>query len=454
MTPPEPVAPTGSPASANVRPIQQAPVDTTLPVIGRVWHGYRDLLGAMTEVQQRHGDVAWSMAGGLRFLLLYGPDAAGLAFTNPGDAFSNRQGWRLFLDHVFPGAILGMDGSQHRLQRRIMQAAFTTPALRDYVDRMVPTMAKAIESLGHTPQIQAYAAIKRLTLDVAASTFMGVDSDVRTQRLNQAFVDAVEASVAIVRINAWPTRYHRGLRGRRLIETHLRSMLADKRAHQTPDLFSQMCSATSEQGETFTDDEIIHHMNFLMMAAHDTSTSTISTTLYCLARNPEWQERLRAAALALPDYLSYDQLNDLEELSWVIHEVLRKHPPLPVMPRVVVKDIDHAGYRLTPGTLVAVPVLHTHHDPAWWTDPHGFDPERFAPGREEHRRHKYLWAPFGGGAHMCIGQRFGLLEVKAALHLMLRRYRWSVPADYRMPYQHVPIARPTDGLPLRLERLR
>jgi cytochrome P450 len=55
---------------------------------------------------------------------------------------------------------------------------------------------------------------------------------------------------------------------------------------------------------------------------------------------------------------------------------------------------------------------------------------------------------------MCIGQRFGLLEVKAALHLMLRRYRWSVPADYRMPYQHVPIARPTDGLPLRLERLR
>ena len=39
-----------------------------------------------------------------------------------------------------------------------------------------------------------------------------------------------------------------------------------------------------------------------------------------------------------------------------------------------------------------------------------------------------------------------------ALHLMLRRYRWSVPAAYRL-LPHVPIARPKDGLPLHLQPL-
>ncbi len=441
------------PGTPGVVSARTAPVDATIPFVGRVWHAYRDLLGAMTDIHRQCGDVAWTRAGGLRVLVLFGPEAAGLAFTNPDDAFSNRQGWRLFLDHVFPGAILGLDGPEHRLQRRILQAAFTTPALRDYVRSMVPTMAIAMDQLGTRRRVHAYRAIKQLTLDVAASTFLGVGATAPTDKLNRAFVDAVEASVAVIRVNLWPTLYYRGLRGRRRIEAHLRALLPEKRAQHTSDLFGHLCTARSDEGESFSDDEIIHHMNFLMMAAHDTSTSTISNALYCLAREPQWQERLRRTSLSMPDNLDYDQLQQLDELGWVLQEVLRMHPPLPIMPRVVVKEVVHGGYRIESGTLVGIPVLHTHHDPTLWTEPHRFDPERFASGREEHRRHKYAWTPFGGGAHTCIGQRFGLLETKAALHLMLRRYRWSIPAGYRMPYQHVPIARPTDGLPLYLEPL-
>jgi cytochrome P450 len=40
------------------------------------------------------------------------------------------------------------------------------------------------------------------------------------------------------------------------------------------DIFSQICRATHEDGSLLTDDEIVDHMNFLMMAAHDTITSS------------------------------------------------------------------------------------------------------------------------------------------------------------------------------------
>ena len=39
------------------------------------------------------------------------------------------------------------------------------------------------------------------------------------------------------------------------------------------------------------------------------------------------------------------------------------------------------------------------------------------------------------------------------LHQLLRRFRWSVPANYTIPYQLVPIVKPKDDLPVRFERL-
>ena len=103
--------------------------------------------------------------------------------------------------------------------------------------------------------------------------------------------------------------------------------------------------------------------------------------------------------------------------------------------------------------MVVVSPIHTHHMEEWWPDPFRFDPERFAPERAEDERHTHSWVPFGGGPHLCIGLHFAELQVKAIMHQMLRRYRWSVPADYRMPVQQAPISKPLDGLPIQLRSL-
>jgi cytochrome P450 len=89
----------------------------------------------------------------------------------------------------------------------------------------------------------------------------------------------------------------------------------------------------------------------------------------------------------------------------------------------------------------------------WWPDPYRFDPERFRGERAELEGHTHRWIPFGGGPHHCIGLRFAEAQVKLVMHQILRRYRFSVPGDYRMPVQQAPISKPIDGLPVRLERL-
>jgi cytochrome P450 len=91
--------------------------------------------------------------------------------------------------------------------------------------------------------------------------------------------------------------------------------------------------------------------------------------------------------------------------------------------------------------------------PSLWTDARTFDPGRFSEARHEDKSHSFAWAPFGGGAHICIGQHFATLQIKAIMHQLLLRYRWRVAENYTMPYQLVPIAKPRDGLPIFLERL-
>ena len=195
-------------------------------------------------------------------------------------------------------------------------------------------------------------------------------------------------------------------------------------------------------------------MIFLMMAAHDTTTSTLTTMFYCLARHPEWQERLREDALALPAaQLQYAELAGCERTEWVMKESLRLYPPLTSIPRKAARDCSFGGFHIPKGTPVGISPIHTHHMPSIWTQPHDFDPERFSPERAEHRRHAYAYLPFGGGAHLCIGQHFADMEVKSVMHQVLRRFRWQVRDGYRMPYQLVPIAKPRDGLPIELRPL-
>jgi cytochrome P450 len=259
--------------------------------------------------------------------------------------------------------------------------------------------------------------------------------------------------MSLVRLPLPGLEFSRGLRGRRTMLEAFGRRLADKRRSSAPDLFSQLCRAESETGERFSDEEILDHLVFLMMAAHDTTTSTLTSMAYELARHPEWQERVREECFAVGEAPDFEALARLPAIDLVTNEILRRYPPLSTIPRVAVRDCEFEGYPIPEGAMVTVFPIHTHHMAEWWTAPFRFDPERFSEARAEHRRHTHVFTPFGGGAHVCLGMRFAELQIKAVLHALVRRFRWTVPQGYRMPVQQAPISKPLDGLPIFLDRL-
>jgi cytochrome P450 len=268
-----------------------------------------------------------------------------------------------------------------------------------------------------------------------------------------AFQDCVQAATAVVRRPVPGLRWSKGLKGRKVLEAHLYPRVREARTRDGDDLLSALCHVEGENGERFTDRDVVNHMIFLVMAAHDTSTSTMTAMAYFLAKHPEWQERCRQESLSLhKPALAYDDVDKLNALDLVMKESMRLQSPVPGMVREAVKDTQLCGYFVPAGTLVSVPTQLTHQLPKIWSDPRQFDPERFAEGRREDKAHRYAYLPFGGGVHKCIGMYFGGMEVKSVMHRLLLGYEWSVPPSYTMPMNWKALPLPTDGLPLRLIR--
>ncbi|WP_329519706.1 cytochrome P450 [Spirillospora sp. NBC_01491] len=444
------------PEGSGLKPVRGA---VGVPYIGDTFQVMRQPFRIARKRYEQFGPVTWGWLLGQRTVTVQGPEAAETVLVNRDKAFANGPAWSYFIGPFFYRGIMLLDFEEHLHHRRIMQQAFNRPRLRAYMEAMAPGIATGLDAWEPGRGFTVYDHVKQLTLDLAADVFMGVELDrAEAGRINGAFVDAVRAGTAYVRFPVPGLRWYKGLRARKVLEAFFREHLPAKRRDGGDDLFAALCEAETDDGHRFTDEDVVNHMIFALMAAHDTTTITLTTMAYYLAKHPEWQERLRDESLALVAEhgrtgLEFADLDALTGIDMVMKEALRLVAPVPALPRRVVKDTSILGFHIPAGTTVVVPALTNHHMAEWWPDPERFDPERFAPDRREDKVHKYAWEPFGGGAHKCIGLHFAGMQVKSVLHQMLQRYRWSVPARYEWPLDTTSLPSPKDGLPVRLDRL-
>ncbi|MFC4000419.1 cytochrome P450 [Prauserella oleivorans] len=436
------------PPGSGLRPV---PGDAGLPLVGHTLNYIRFGNELLRDRYERYGPVSWMGSVGFKVVTVAGPEATQQVLTNKDKAFS-QGGWTLLIDEFFHRGLMLLDFDEHRMHRRIMQEAFTRDRLTGYVGQIAPGVRDRVPQWTTGRPVRIYWLLKKLTLDVATQVFMGGrGGDEDLNRINQAFVAAVRAATSLVRYPLPGTRFRAGVKGRKLLEDYFARHLPAARASGGSDLFSALCQATTSDGERFSDDDIISHMIFLMMAAHDTSTITTSVAAYYLGKHPEWQQRAREESLALGDEVpDIHALERLETLERVIKESLRLLAPVPTLMRKTVKPTQVLGYHIPEDTVVVAAPGVNHFVRECWTDPDTFDPERFAAHRREDSSHRFAWIPFGGGVHKCIGLHFGTLEVKAILHEMLRAYRWTVPSGYRARWDNTSLPVPADGLPMRL----
>ena len=429
--------------------LDHIPGDDGWPILGTTLKVLADPTGYGQRMREQYGNVWRSRSFGSRQVSLVGADANELVLFDRDKIFSSEQGWGPVLDLLFPRGLMLMDFDHHRIDRRALSIAFKPGPMRHYADALNRGISAEVATWsGRT--MPFYPAIKKLTLDLAADSFLGVPLGPEADAINKAFVDMVQAAVGVVRKPLPCTAMGRGAAGRKfLVEWFTAETIKRREVGGGQDMFSQFATATREDGTMLPVDEVVDHMIFLMMAAHDTITSSATSLVWLLAKNPEWQDKVRAEALAVTGGqcrpVAYDDLGKLELTEMAFKEALRLIPPVPSTPRRAMKDFTFGGYRIPAGTPVGISAAMVHKMEEYWPDPERFDPLRFT-SEEVAKRHKYAWIPFGGGAHMCLGLHFAYMQVKILMAQVLTRYRIEVEPGYDPKWQAWPIPKPSDGL--------
>lgn len=406
-----------------------------VPVEGDGFPPIVDLLNMLLRQQarqrralDRYGDMTFVNDFGRPLVTVMSPEGAEVVGMNKFRNYAAGPGWDFLIGASFKRGLLLLDFEEHRMHRLIFQQAFTSHRLKGYLEGINDVIAERVAAFP-VGEVKLVEVTREITFDIAARVFLGLDLSAKEKHeLHVAFENALKGLSAIVRKPIPGGAWNRAIRGRAKLERFFRKHLPAKRANPGTDLFSSLCTASSEDGHSFSDEEIVDHMIFLLFAAHDTTTAALTTVGFYLARHSDWQERVRGQSRRLGPQAGYHELSEMSDFELVFKECLRLNPPVPAMVREAVEDTELLGRYLPKGTLVAVQPYAVHHNPRVWRDPLTFDPERFAADRREERAHKMAWMPFGAGVHKCIGLHFAQLEAKAFFHALTRQYELSVPA--------------------------
>jgi cytochrome P450 len=435
--------------SASPSMLGHIPGDNGWPLVGHTLALLADPKGFVERRVERYGLVCRSHAFGQCNISLLGPEANELVLLDSEKLFSSAHGWDVLLGRLFPRGLMLLDFDEHRLHRRALSVAFKSGPMQSYLSQLNAGIADGLAKWPCGRDFKFYPAVKQLTLDLAATSFFGEDLGPQFEAVKRAFMAMVAASVALVRVPLPGTQMGRGVRGRALIVDYFNSQIPQRRERGGNDLFSQLCRATWEDGSLLSNADIVDHMSFLMMAAHDTLTSSLTSFVYRLAANPEWQERVRAEVRgqmpAADAPLPFSGLDALMLTEMAFKEAMRLTPPVPSLPRRAMRDFEFKGYRIPAGTGVNINPLYTHYMPQIWPEPERYDPARFDV-EVSRARHKFAYVPFGGGAHMCLGLNFAYMQAKCFAWHFLSRFQVSMAPGYQPRWNMWPIPNPRDGL--------
>ena len=217
------------------------------------------------------------------------------------------------------------------------------------------------------------------------------------------------------------------------------------------DVLSLLLEVRDEEGEGFADKEVRDQLMTLMFAGHDTSTSTLTFMMYELSRRPDVIEKLqeeqdRVLGGATPNIEKLER--EMPYLDMVLDEVLRLYPPAWIGPRRAVREFEFNGHTVPEGAYLNY-CSWASHGSASSSPTRRRSPRALLEGAQGGVAPRRLRA-LRGRKRICIGKRFGQIEVKLVATMLLQRLRLDLMPGRTMTVRQMPTLSPKGGLRMRV----
>lgn len=420
------------------------------------------------EVAEKYGRVAGCYFGRMPAYLITDVDLIKQITVKEFSKFPNRPLTSIGSQSVFDNkSLIALEDEEWRRIRVTITPTFSALKLKQVtplVQQSAKTLCKKLEQIAKTGEIvDMWRTYGKFTMEVILATAFGVQADIQNDPHEQytsnaevlfkqpplSFVLMVFPFLGglfqlVMKLILKSTGTERAKSAMFLAETAQEVMRKRREtgAAQRKDLLELMMKAevTDSEGKKvskLTDGEVISQSFTFILAGYETTSNALAYTTYCLALNPEVQEKLFKeidGAVGDDEDAAYDTVQNLEYLDMVLNEALRLYPPVFRFGRAVKESCTLNNVHFAKGSMVIFPVYHLHHDPEYWPDPETFDPERFSQEAKQ-QRSPYCFLPFGTGPRSCIGMRFALIEAKMALVHILKRFKFERSTETEVPLE-------------------
>ncbi|GJD63586.1 cytochrome P450 [Methylobacterium frigidaeris] len=407
---------------------------------------------------------------GTSSLFVMAPNLIRRVMVDEADAFEKSEVLRRALSPALGDAILTADGARWRWQRRAAAPIFRAERIRSFVPAMIAAAERTRDALaagagtdaGNGAEIDIAQTMMRTTFEIIVETMLSGSGRIDAARVEQGITDYLESTswvfaLTLLRAPAWmpfPGRA-RAERAKSYLRDELLRLAAEGRRDGTEgrnDLMSLLLAARDpETGQAMDDRDVADNLLTFVTAGHETTALALTWAFYLLSHHPESEALIAAEVEAATGGgpLTADHVDALPYTRQVILEAMRLYPPVPVVVRAALRDVDLDGVPVKAGTPITIPIYAVHRHATLWDEPERFDPARFAPEAAK-ARDRYAYLPFAAGPRICIGMGFALSEAVAILAVLVRSLRFSLRPGYLPVLKQRITLRPSEGMPMRV----
>lgn len=293
---------------------------------------------------------------------------------------------------LFGGAMVFLDGDDHRRLRKAMAAGFHPSRIRSLRPHIEMLTDELLDPLEGTGSFDFMASVGRLLPSRVIGRLLGVDRKDETAFL--AWSEDLARFIGALQPSA--TQLSAARNSLLQMVRYFEALLPARRQQPGDDLVSRLLLAQDAR-QIQPNGELIAQCAMVLFAGHETTRNLLGNGLYALLSHPLQWDRLQA---------------DPGLMTSALQEMLRFDSPVQYTGRRVTTAIALHGKMLRRGDLVLALIGAANRDPACFSEP-----DVFAIDRSDGSH-----LSFGSGPHVCIGAGLALLEGDVVFRALMRRW--------------------------------
>ncbi|HYR92401.1 MAG TPA: cytochrome P450 [Terriglobia bacterium] len=438
-------------SSKSVRSLADLPGPRRLPLLGNLLQLDATQLHLILERwANKYGPIYTFSMGSRPVVAIAEPALIQEALRRRPEMYRRLSSIATVLREMGVNGVFGAEGTDWHRQRRVAMQALNVEHLRHFF----PTLTTMTERLrnrweravagGHTVDVQK--DLMRYTVDVTTNLAFGHDMNA-LETDGDVLQHHLEHVLPMVnrRVNAPFPYWHfvklpadraldRALAGIRqavadFIEQSRARLAQDSTLAAHPTNFLEaMLAARNEDGEAFTEEEIMGNALTMLVAGEDTTANSMAWMIYFLTQYPAVHgpmhmevDTVLGHARILQHFHDHERLTYLDA---VARETMRLKPVAPMIFLETNQSVELGGIRMPQGTALFLLTRQCGLQENAFTAAGQFKPERWLalPEACQGAHNPAAFMPFGAGPRFCPGSQLALLEIKAVMSMLCRNF--------------------------------